>query len=908
MHADMALASGSRLGPYEIAAAIGRGGMGEVYRAIDTNLGRPVAIKVLPDEFAQDRERLARFEREARTLAGLNHPNIAAVYGLERADSQTALVVELVEGEDLSERLARGAVPIGDALPLAKQIAEALQAAHDQGIVHRDLKPANIKLRPDGAVKILDFGLAKAVDTEGQRHGQSRSPTITSPAITQAGILLGTAAYMSPEQARGRPVDRRADVWAFGCVLFEVLSGRRAFEGDDVTVTLARIVEREPDFGALPANVPERVRQALRACLQKDPQRRASAVHDVWLAIDGAFETAPGVPPRPTRTPWPRLVAGLAAAMGAGIVGGLLIGSILWRQAPRPALVTRFEHVLPAGLLAMSPGRAVFAASPDGRRFVYNATDGIYIRSFDEPEGRLLRTGRSDPRYSPFFSPDGLWVGFFQSGQLRRISIEGGAPVDIAPASAPFSASWAPDNTIFYALPEGILRVSAAGGTPQLIVRANDGERMDGPQLLPDGKSLLFSVIDASLRGTGANVWDSAHIVVQSLESGGRAVLVKGGSDPRHLPSGHLVYAQRDGLFAVPFDARTLTVRGGAVSVVQGVRRANAVAWSGAGSANYGVSYDGTLFYLTGTDIARASSLTWVDRTGMSERIATIRPDFFAPPRLSADDQRLLVVAQGDARIYDLATGSELRLTSDGNVLSYVAWSPDGKRVAYSSSRVGKGGRVNVWIQPSDGTGSAAQVTVLPGEAHVDSWSPDGKVLAVHHHPPAGGTDVLMIPVAEGRGSEPEPFLTSAFAEEGAVFSSDGRYVAYASNETGRNEIYVRPFRGQASRTPVSVDGGVEPMWARGEVFYRRIEDYAMTSVPIETTGILKVGSPRVLFRGPTFLGGAAPARYAVSLDGRKFIMSTSLAGSGESRSTLRPTIHIVQNWTEELKRLAPPQ
>jgi serine/threonine-protein kinase len=905
----MTLASGARIGPYEIASAIGRGGMGEVYRAVDTNLGRNVAVKVLPGEFAQDRERLARFEREARTLAALNHPNIAAVFGLERAGQQAALVMELVEGEDLSDRLARGAVPVAEALPLARQLADALQAAHDQGIVHRDLKPANIKLRSDGTVKVLDFGLAKSQDQGGdQAHdGLSRSPTITSPAITQAGILLGTAAYMSPEQARGRPVDRRADIWAFGCVLYEMLSGRRAFDGDDVTVTLARIVEREPDFGALPADVPERVRRAIRLCLKKDPQRRASAVHDVWLALEGAFETAPV--PTPDTAARRRLIPALAAAIVPALAAGMVIGSLLWRDSPAPRVVTRFEHVLPAGLQAMSPGRALLAVSPDGRRFVFNATDGLYFRSFDEPEGRLLKTGSADTRTNPFFSPDGSWVGFFQSGQLRRINVRGGAPVDIAPASSPYGVSWAPDDSIFYAQPEGILRVSAFGGTPHVVVRAGNGERMDGPQLLPDGVSLLFSVIDRQLSSRGSNVWDAAKIVAQSLESGVRTVLVDGGGDPRYVATGHLVYAVSDGLFAVPFDANAVAVRGGVVSVIQGVRRANAAALSGSGSANYALSDDGTLFFLAGTDIARPNALTWVDRSGRSEPILAIRPDLFDTPRLAADDERLLVVALGDARIYDLATGRELRLTSDRSVLTYAAWSPDGKWVAYSSTRTGKGGRVNVWVQRSDGAGDAAQVTFLAGETHLDAWAPDGRMLAVHHHPAAGSTDIFMIPIDGQHASEPQPFLTSAFSEEAAAFSPDGRYVAYASTETGRNEIYVRPLRGQGSRTTVSVDGGVEPVWAtNGELFYRNHENYALTAVSIETREALRVGTPSILFRGPAFPGGSARARYSVSSDGRKFIMSAGLVGSGESSSTQRPLIHIIQNWTEELKRLAPLQ
>ena len=615
----MALTLGTRLGPYEIAAQIGEGGMGEVYQATDTNLARQVAIKVLPASVAADPERLARFDREAKTLAALNHPSIAQVHGLEDADGIKALVMELVEGPTLADRIAHGAIPVDEALPIAKQIAEALEAAHEQGIIHRDLKPANIKVRPDGTVKVLDFGLAKALDPAsalGASAGQalSQAPTITTPAMTMAGMILGTAAYMSPEQARGKPLDKRADIWAFGCVLYEILAGKRAFAGEDVTDTLAAVVRSEPSWDALPDAVSPTLRVYLRRCLHKDSKQRVGDIRDMRLALEGAFETGVSHAEKSLAAPEPVWRRALPLALAAAL-GALIVGFLTWNPLPQDApAVTRFTYDLPDGTPFRIANQTIMAFSPDGRHFVYNtqAGGGLYLRTMGELEARLI-LGTQEFLTSPFFSPDGESVGYVQGGELKRIAISGGAPVIICAATNPSGISWALDDTILFGQSDGILRVSANGGTPELIIPATEGEQMDGPQLLPDGESVLFSVTTA----TGTTRWDQAQIVVQSLATGERTVVLSGGSDARYVPTGHLVYALRDALFAVAFDADRLEVQGRPVSVVEGVRRSTA---GNTATANYGVSDQGTLVYAAGASILTAPrTLVWVDRQGREE-------------------------------------------------------------------------------------------------------------------------------------------------------------------------------------------------------------------------------------------------------------------------------------------------
>ena len=563
----MSIGAGTRIGPYEITALVGEGGMGKVWRAHHTRLKRDDALKVLPDTFASDADRLARFRREAQVLASLNHPNIAHVHGLEQADGVQALVMELVEGSTLADCIAQGPIPIEDALPIAKQIAEALEAAHEQGIIHRDLKPANIKLRPDGTVKVLDFGLAKALEPASGTHiDATASPTITSPAMmTGVGMLLGTAAYMSPEQARGKAVDKRSDIWAFGCVLYEMVTGQRAFGGEDVTETLASVVKTEPAWDALPHGVSPGVRLFLRRCLQKNPKQRLHDIADMRLALEGAFETAHGAQGVAVAQPvWRRP---LAVAGATSVVAVLVTGLAAWSLWPTvaPPTVSKFDYTLPDKQQFRQLGRAHIALSPDGRHFVYNATGGLYLRSMTGLEARVI-PGTEVGLTNPFFSPDGEAIAYEQRGELKRISINGGAPVVIcATVTALFGASWGIDNVILFGQPKGIMRVSANGGTPELVIPAKEGEQVDGPQLLPDRESVLFSVTT----GKGTTRWDQAQVVVQSLRTGERRVILQGGSAARYMPTGHLVYAVDDSLFGVAFDADRLEVRGAAVSVAK---------------------------------------------------------------------------------------------------------------------------------------------------------------------------------------------------------------------------------------------------------------------------------------------------------------------------------------------------
>ena len=542
--------------------------------------------------------------------------------------------------------------------------------------------------------------------------------------------------------------------------------------------------------------------------------------------------------------------------------------------------------------------RPVLAVSPDGRQFAYNTLDGLYLRSMDALDARLL-PGTQELTASPVFSPDGQSVAYFSGPgrQLKRVAISGGSPVALVALTAPpASVSWSTDGTIFFATDEGILRVSANGGTPELVIPAGEREALDSPQLLPDGDSLLFTVGDG--RSGFAGRWSEAQIVVESLTTGVRTPLLPG-SDARYLSTGHLVYALADGLFGVAFDADSLTVVGGSVSLVQGVARAGLAA-----SANYGISDDGTLFYLA-AGAAAGSPLVWVDRTGSVDMTETVPRNVYETPRLSPDGDRLLVIAAADAWIYDLASGRESPVTTDGSLTTYADWTPSGTDVVYTAVRESFG--ENVWIQPADGSGTARRLTSVDGGVHFESWAPDGRTFAAHQHDTAGGgSDLLMVPL-DGADPEPERWLDREFSDTGAVFSPDGRYVAHMSDQTGEREIYIRPFPGPGGQETVSVGGGDEPAWApNGELFYRRPSDYAMMVVDVSTDPTLTVGPPRELFQGGAYEGGSSRAKYAVTADGSRFLMSASRATSTEMAGGTRPRVVVVQNWVEELKARVP--
>jgi serine/threonine-protein kinase len=911
----MPIGPGSRLGPYEVTALIGEGGMGKVWRAHHTALRRDDALKVLPDAFASDPERLARFRREAQVLASLNHPNIAHVYGLEQSDGVQALVMELVEGPTLADRIAQRLIPVDEALAIAKQIAEALEAAHERGIIHRDLKPANIKLRPDGTVKVLDFGLAKALEPmSAAGMDATASPTITSPAMmTGVGVLLGTAAYMSPEQARGKPVDKRSDIWAFGCVLYEMLTGKRAFEGEEVSDVLASVLAREPDWTLLPSSLSPVLATFLKRCLHKDRKQRIGDAQSVRLALEGAFEAAvahAGQPSAVAQPVWRRpVVVAVVTAMVAVLATGVVAWK-LWPAVPVPG-VTRFEYDLPDGQQFRNAGRNVMALSPDGRQFAYNSTGGLYLRNMDDLEGRPI-SGTQDAFSNPFFSPDGQSVGYWQNGELKRISIGGGAPVVICAAANPFGVSWERDNTILFGQPKGIMRVSANGGTPELVIPVKDNERVDGPQLLPDGDSVLFS---ATTRA-GETRWDEAQVVVQSVSRGNRKVLVQGGSGARYISTGHLVYALGDALFAVAFDVRRLEIGGGAVSVIEGVARAgNPTANSAA--ANYAVSGDGTLVYVKpgalGGFLAEGAprTLVWVDRQGREESLgAPVQP--YVYPRIAPDGTRVAldIRNQGqDIWIWDLRRQTMRRATFDPALDALPVWTPDGRRLVWTSQR--GGGPLNLYWQAADGTGTVERLTDSPNAQRASSVTPDGTRLLFSENiqTESGRANVLMLSLDGDRHAT--PLVRTMFTERLAEISPDGRWLAYESDESGQFQIYVRPFPAvDEGRWQVSTAGGRQPVWIGSgrELIY------------VAPDGSLMSVSADIRLDGESFTGGT-PARlvtgegyyyawndqnqgrtYDVFPDGKRFLRLKE-SGSGDSPTA---SIVVVENWTEELKRLVP--
>ena len=890
----MSITSGRRFGIHEIGEPLGAGGMGEVYRARDKTLERDVAIKVLPESFASDANRVARFEQEAKTLASLNHPNIAQIYGLERAEGKTAIVMELVEGPTLADRIAQGPLPADEALNVAMQILAALEAAHERQIIHRDLKPANIKLRPDGTVKVLDFGIAKALDMRLTSGPQS--PIMTTP-VTQSGVILGTAAYMAPEQARGKGVDQRADIWAFGCVLYEMLTGQPAFGGEDVTITLARVLERDTNMSSLPGLITPAVRHTLKLCLEKDPKKRLHAVGDVRLALEGRFESGlPGSAAASIAAPlWRRALPVAATA----IVAGLVVGVVVWpgsQSEPRP--VRRFAYVLPFDHTFRNVGRPVLAVSPDGRYFAYNTARGIFLRSMDELDARLI-PGTEEALRGPLFSADSRSIGYFtQTSEIKRISVSGGAPVAIADhrGNGSIGAVWASDDTILFGDADGIYRVPATGGVPELVVPSEGPSRMYVGALLPDGDSVLVT----ERRSAGAD-WDAAEILTYSLSTGARTVLTTGGS-AQYLPTGHLVYALGDTLFGVAFDAETLTLSGGPVPLVQGVMRSG----NFTGAANFGVSNDGTLVYVRGDLATFRNTLVWVDRDGREEPI-DVPPRNYIYAQLSPDETRVALDSRDedeDIWVFDLGRKTLQRLTFDPGLNRTPVWSPDGTRLAFT--REVESEEAAYW-QAADGSGVAERLTggvrdsTGAGVTFPSAFLPDGSGLLYS----IGTQDLGMVSI--GAAPAEAPIIAGAANEHNPIVSPDGRWLAYQSNESGRYEIYVRPFPAvDSGRWQISTNEGTRPEWSADgkELFYFREDSSAgaeIVAVPVELGETFRAGAPETLFSGPYLAGQALRGIYDVTNDSQRFLLIKRVAGEREGAVQ---TIVIVENWLDELKRL----
>jgi len=898
----MSIEPGQALAHYSIVDALGEGGMGEVWRAEDSKLGREVALKVLPDEFAQDPERMARFEREAKVLASLNHPNIATLYGLESVESgtdadageTTFLAMELVEGEDLSERIKRGAVLVEEAVAIALQIAEALEAAHEQGIVHRDLKPANIKLRPDGTVKVLDFGLAKAWDAETGDSSISMSPTLTAHA-TAAGVIIGTAAYMSPEQAAGIAADRRADIWAFGVVLWEMLTGNKLFEGETVSHVLASVLKDDVDFDALPGEIPARLRELIERCLKKKPKQRLQAIGDArivleeYIAVPGESETPPGVPamaievsPRWRRLlPW-ALVAPVALAVAA-LVWWILgqTPQVISATIPPPE-ATDF-YLNPA-----SPGPV--AVSPDGHSIAFSARDEngeilLYVRRLDASRAQAL-SDTQNAAY-PFWSPDSRWIGFVDrvAGTLKKIDTKGGPPITLCSAPNGKGGTWNEDGVIvFTPSPNTPLhRVSSAGGDPTVVTEI-DTDRHNShrhPRFLPDGRHVVFLA-----RGTTPT--ESAVMIVE-LEGGAPAELMASVTQAEYA-SGHLLFVRERALMARPFDPRRHEFTGEAVPLAEGV-----LVVQGASLAAFSVSKTGVLSFGTG-QAELLLHLEWRDREGRTE--GTLGdPTSYRTVNISPDDQMAAASVidntngTQDLWIFDLDRGLRSRFTFDPALDYWPVWSPAADSLYFASSR---GGGNGVYRKNLGGAGEVEVVFQSDRMLRPTSISPDGMHLLLFG--PGEGTARDISVVALDGTAEPQPFRRTEFNETGGAFSPDGKWVAYNSEESGEWEVYVTPFPGPGRRWQVSTASGVYPAWRTDgrEIVYTRMNG-ELVAAKIRSEGeSFHVEGEEELFtiRSPE----AGGPHFSMSSDAQRFLVIPSATQRTDS------LLHLLVNWPTALE------
>ena len=880
---------GRTLAHYEVLEKIGQGGMGEVYRARDRKLGRDVALKVLPASFAENPERLARFEHEAKLLASLNHPHIATLYDLEDEDGVRFLTMELVDGETLAERIARGPIAFSEAVALFVQIAEGLEAAHKKGVVHRDLKPANIKITSEGVVKILDFGLAKALQSEEidrQAHA-SESPTMTKG--TALGVILGTAPYMSPEQARGKPIDKRTDVWSFGCCLYEALTGSPAFGGETVSDTIAKLLEREPVWEALPKTTAVALRTLLKRCLRKDPNKRLHDIADARIELE-EIESSPSETSQPAAAPQGKAMLGVTIVFGMVLGVSLLslVGSGEIEDARVVRSVMPLDPATGLTLLHVSPSVAI---SPDGRRVAFvggpSSSRRLYIRALNEPAARVVEgtVGAS----MPFFSPDGSWLGFAADRKLMKVSISGGAPISIVDRQGfRRGASWGPDGWIVYnrSFNSGLSRVHEEGGEPEVLTTPDPLKRERThrlPDVLPGGKAVLFT-----LGTTDIPTFDEASIAVLDLETRQYRILFEGGTSPRFSSTGHIVYARDGELLAVPFDIDALEVRGSPIPVVAGVSTSPL-----GGNAEFALSHNATLIYSPGDSWGDDNRVVWVDRAGRLAPLIDAPRSYLQELRLSPDGKSLAVWIDGansSVWIYDIARGTLGRLTSSSFMNNNPVWAPDGEWIAFRSDR--DGGNANLYVQAISGTGEAERVTISAHLQDAGSWSPDGRLVAFDELSLDTGVDLWTVDLVEDRTTT--PYLQTEFNEQAPSFSPDGRWIAYQSDATGRDEIYIGPFPASTHRWQVSTEGGVEPRWSSDgrELFYR--SGRKMMAVDVQTGSEPILGKPIALFETSEGIGNA----FDVAPDAQRFVMID------ESADPLPPYLNLVLNWDEELKRM----
>jgi serine/threonine protein kinase len=905
---------GTKVGSYQVLSKLGEGGMGEVWRARDTKLNRDVALKVLPAAFASDADRLVRFKREAQVLASLNHPHIGAIYGFEDDAGVHALVLELVEGPTLADRIAQGVVPLDEALSIARQIADALETAHEQGIVHRDLKPANIKLRADGTVKVLDFGLAKALEPAGaSRADVTNSPTITTPAMTQVGMILGTAAYMSPEQAKGRPADKRSDVWAFGCVLFEMLTGKRAFPGDDVSDTLAAILMREPDWTALPSGVPRQIGTVIKRCLEKDRKTRIPDVSAARFLLD----EAPGVLAAPSSdvATSGRTAVGWKAASVVAVVATLGLAGVSFvhfrEKPPATPDLMRFEIVTPDKTTLQK-----FAVSPDGRQIAFYAvgSDGagsVWVRSFETGESRRV-VADTGPSPSITWSPDSKSL-VFPSGdalnKLMKVDVSGGPPQTLTEIKSIITGgSWSRDGVIvFGSFGGGIWQVSDAGGVASAVTAIDVSRQETGhstPVLLPDRKHFLY------LRQS--SLPESTGIYLGSLDAKPEQQpvtrLIATGFSPAYAPSpdpkvGYVLFLRENALLAQPFDPVSLQMAGEQVRVADHLR---SIFEFGA----FGVSDNGVLAYQIGDAIgANPLQLTWFDRQGANLGAAMAR-GYYLSMRLSPDSSRVAVTrmdlssVSSNIWLHDFARNTPTRFTSERVGDANPAWAPDGTHVAYDSLRSGRSG---LYQKASNGAGGEVVLLEPSGRRDLNDWSRDGRFLLYSQVDSKTRSDLWVLPLDGNR--QPQRYVSSGFNETQGQFSPDGHWIAYVSDENGRTEIFVRPFplAADSGQWTVSNSGGVAPRWRRDgkELLFLTPDFRTVMAVEVSYTPSLKIGVPVPVFKAtisnrvPTGGGDSYNFNWDVTADGKKFLLATAAT----QENVPQPPVSVVLNWTALLKK-----
>jgi len=884
----MSLTAGTRIGLYEVVAPIGAGGMGEVYRAHDTKLGRDVALKILLPSVAGDPDRLARFKREAQVLASLNHPHIAQIYGLEDSGTTHALVMELVEGPTLADRIALGPVSPTEATAIARQIAEALEAAHEAGIIHRDLKPANIKVREDGTVKVLDFGLAKAMDPAAASGNVSamNSPTLTARG-TEFGMILGTAAYMAPEQAKGKVVDKRADIWAFGVVVFEMLAGQRAFKGEDVSDVLAAVLRQDIDWAALPPNTPRPLRHLLERCLERDPKKRLRDIGDAWIDLSTAATPEPAATATVAVVP-PARSRGLASTLlpwtAALAIAGAAVAWAVWHtpSAP-PRIVTRAQF-------SMKSFSALVNLSRDGTRLVYTSVGGtasvfLGLRMMDQFEGRPLPG--TDGGAFPIFSPDGQWIaygGIDPTGKIRKIPVLGGTSITLGDGNFFGGAAWGDDDTIVFSGPKGLMRIPAAGGTPQTLttVDASKGEAAHvRPQFLPGGKQLLFTV-------TPSSNTDTAKFAVLDLSKGTYRTVAKGGVNGRYAASGHLTYLIGTTLFAVPFDLARLQTAGDEVPVIEGVSTNGPD-----GTGDYTVSDAGLLVYALGDEQNSGTTLAFANRKGAVEPLAGESRQKWGTGRMSPDGKRVANAIQtekgADIWVLDVQRGTPARLTF-GGVNDHPIWTPDGKRIIYTSTKDGKSGLFSV---AADASGKPESIVVTAPSAIAGSLTSDGKTLIFEQ---IGADRHDQIFVVTMPTATPRVWHDASTGESAPIISPDDRWVAYVSTESGAPETYVQALSGVGAKQRITTLGAVRPRWSKNGrelLMWANVPAARLISVAIPPGPDLNPGPPQDLF---SLVVGTT---WDVTPDPDKFLVELTSSGSGTN-------IAVVTDWFEELRRRAP--